>query len=199
MCLRVSQRCGVKAGGDQNSLASQPLPSQLVENERMLWCPWGTSVHAQGCSLKCCGDLVLWSPGAPPCVSPPLLTQLLHLPNICYSNTLQISGFFCQLSQTPIDGEGNLKRRLALTMYPGHCALEICSFSEAGDCYQECSVSLFVALEASFSLIKTHIHWKFSDSTALIFPPLPFVCTTFSTIHSFTPWLCRLCLTLPSQ
>lgn len=59
-----------------------------------------------------------------------------------------------------MDGGGNLKRRLALSMWPvtDHCALEICSFAEAGGCCQQYSVSLFVILVPSSSLIKTHPH-----------------------------------------
>lgn len=164
---------------------SSPATLVTVGKQRMLCCPRVPQFMPEATQSSAVGTLscevhkllLEWA-----CPLSQNLVTLLHLPNIWYSNTLQISEFFCQPSQTwPVTG---------------HCALEICSFWETVGCCQKYSVSPFVTLMASFSSIKTHTHWKFFDSTAFIFQH---IFTTFSVFHSFTPWVCRLYLTLLSQ
>lgn len=157
--LNGSQSCGVKAGGDQDALAPQPVPSQLVGKGRMLCCPWCPSVYAWGYTVRCCGDLVLWSPQALPWVSPPSLTELTDTLAFSQHLVLQHTTDFWIFLPTPsMDRGGTWKGDLH---WPhGPCLVIVlwksAGFSEADGCCREYSVTLFVILLASFTLINSY-------------------------------------------
>lgn len=174
---------------------SSPTTPNTVGKGRMLCCPWCTSDHAWGCTVRCLSCqvhkfLLEWA-----C---PLSQNLLTLLYCLMFDTPTHYRFLDFLPTEPgfCGWGGNLKRMLALTTWAvsGHCALEICSLSEAGGCCQEHSVSLFFMLVASLSLIKTLTHWKFFDSTALIFPS-PSTCLQYFFYFSF---ICSLALSIVS-
>lgn len=163
--LKGSWTFRVNAGGNQDAFAPQPVWSWSVGKKMMLRCPWGTSNHTWGYTVRCCGDLALWSRKPPPWASSLSLSLsqdsvvLLHLPDVWHSKAL-----FCQLSQTSMGGGEKLKRRLVVTC--GLCGLWLVSninwasgydmlcksevvhsvSSEIGGCCWEHSVSFLLSM-----------------------------------------------------